>query len=262
MINKSAARSSSPSRKLIVPTIAAVLGLVILLKLGFWQLDRLAWKEALIAKVTEDIHKTAVSAPIPKEWTELDLNEADYRHVSISGKFLDGATFYYIGLANAKGPYSGPGYFVYSPFQTDDGWIVMINRGFIPEKLQPDLRTEVLKAPAGSLELEGLLRKSEKPNWTTPAADEAKRIWFARDTDHMLKVLGVSAEYVAPYSIDLDARFTPAAGVPQAGETIVKFKNDHLGYALTWFGLAATLVGVFAAYAIGLFRSPKENGSV
>lgn len=256
-----AADVRSPFRKLLVPAIAAAIGLAILLNLGFWQLARLDWKLALIAKVSEDINKTAVEAPTPKEWTELDLNEADYRHVSVSGKFLEGAAFYYIGLAEAKGPYAGPGYFVYSPFRTDNGWVVMINRGFIPDGISADQKADAVKLPSGELEYQGLLRKSEKPNWTTPAADEANRIWFARDTDHMLKVLGISAEYIAPFSIDLDARFTPASGLPQAGETIVRFANDHLGYAITWFGLAATLVGVFIAYAISVFRRQKETGS-
>ena len=116
--------------------------------------------------------------------------------------------------------------------------------------------------PNGTMRIEGILRRSEKPNWATPNTDVANRTWFARDTDDMAAVLGVPDEKLAPYSVDLDAVFTPASGLPQAGETIVKFKNDHLGYALTWFGLAATLIGVFITYAISLLRRARaeKNG--
>ncbi|WP_209011626.1 SURF1 family protein [Roseibium aggregatum] len=262
MTSKTAAGNSSPFRKLLWPFIAAVCALAVLLKLGFWQVDRLAWKEALIAKVAEDLQMDPVPAPGPDQWPAMDLDEADYRHVMTGGHFLDGAAQYYIALSQAKGKYSGPGYFIYSPFETGEGWLVMVNRGFIPQDLPPDIKKEVFTPPPGTVRIEGVLRRSEKPNWATPETDVKNRIWFARDTEDMASILGVPDEKLAPYSIDLDARYTPASGLPQAGETIVKFKNDHLGYALTWFGLAATLVGVFLTYAVSLLRRARaeKNG--
>jgi surfeit locus 1 family protein len=250
------------ARKLIVPGIAALAGLIVLLSLGFWQLDRLAWKEALIAKVERDISEPAVPAPGPSEWPDMAPDEADYRHVSLAGEFLPGSAYYYTSLGQANGPVNGPGYLVYAPFRTSDGWVVMVNRGFIPQGLDANGKAKASTSPAGLQELAGLVRKSEEPNWTTPGADAENRIWFARDTDHMLSVLGFGPEQAAPYSVDLDGTSTPSSGLPQAGETVVRFKNDHLGYALTWFGLAATLVGVFAAYAISIVRTgSKKNGS-
>lgn len=246
------------ARKLIIPGIAALAGLAVLLSLGFWQLDRLAWKEALIAKVERDISEPAAPAPGPADWPGLDPEEEDYRHVSLTGEFLPGSAYYYTSLGQANGPVNGPGYLVYAPFRTTDGWVVMVNRGFIPQGLDANGKAKASTSPAGFQELAGLLRKSEEPNWTTPGADAENRIWFARDTDHMLSVLGLGPEQAAPFSVDLDRTFTPASGLPQAGETIVRFKNDHLGYALTWFGLAATLIGVFTAYAISALRTrPK-----
>jgi len=252
---------SSLFRKLLWPFIAAVCALAVLLKLGFWQVDRLAWKEALIAKVAEDVRLDPVPAPGPERWPDMDPDEADYRHVEASGRFLEGAALYYIALSEPKGRYSGPGYFVYSPFETGDGWRVMVNRGFIPQDVPPDVRRAALAPPEGEMRIEGVLRRSEKPNWATPETDVNNKVWFARDTDDMAAVLGVPGEKIAPYSIDLDAAFTPGSGLPQAGETIVKFKNDHLGYALTWFGLAATLVGVFLTYALSLIRRARAEKS-
>lgn len=264
MTSKTAVGSSSPVRKLLWPFLATVCALAVLLKLGFWQLDRLAWKEALIAKVATDLKRDPVPAPGPDRWPAMDMEDADYRHVMTSGRFLEGAALYYIALSPAKGRYSGPGYFVYSPFATGDGWLVMVNRGFVPQDAPAEVRSAALTPPPGTMRIEGVLRRSEKPNWATPETDVKNRTWFARDTDDMAAVLGVPDEKIAPYSIDLDATFTPASGLPQAGETIVKFKNDHLGYALTWFGLAATLVGVFLTYALSLIRRARaeKNGDL
>lgn len=248
------------SKTLIIPTIAAAIGLTVLLNLGFWQLGRLEWKEKLIVQVEQGVAKAPVSAPDPSEWAALSEPD-DYRHVSVSGEYLDGATFYYTALAKPAGNFSGPGLLVYSPFKTNAGWTVLVNRGFIPQELPESERSILLKSPTGKSEITGLLRLGEKPNWTTPAAGPNDRIWFARDTDDMGAKLGVEAQSLAPYSIDLDKQFTPASGLPQAGETIVRFKNDHLGYALTWFGLAATLIGVFLAYAATVLWPRRENGN-
>jgi len=240
-----------PIRKLLIPTIAAAAALFVLLNLGFWQLDRLAWKEHLIDQVEQGVSKDPVAAPGPDAWGTLEETD-DYRHVEVTGEFLPDAVYYYIALSDPAGPVGGPGEMAYAPFRTSEGWTVLVNRGFLPQDLPANLRQKALVPPEGQMELTGLLRLSEKPNWTTPEPNPADRIWFARDTDAMGEALGLDAAGLAPYSIDLDAAFTPSAGLPQAGETIVRFKNDHLGYALTWFGLAATLVGVFLTYAASI----------
>ncbi|MEP3048572.1 MAG: SURF1 family protein [Roseibium sp.] len=246
------------TKKLIIPSIAAAIGLAILLNLGFWQLGRLEWKENLIVQVEQGVAKAPVPAPVPTDWATLS-DVDDYRNVSVSGEYLDGETFYYTALSKPFGKFGGPGVMAYSPFKTTDGWIVLINRGFLPQELPENERAHFLKPPEGISEITGLMRLGEKPNWTTPASNPNDRIWFARDTDAMGKTLGIEAQFLAPYSIDLDKRYTPSSGLPQAGETIVRFKNDHLGYALTWFGLAATLIGVFLAYAATILWPRKEN---
>jgi surfeit locus 1 family protein len=247
-----------PVRKLIIPAIAAAVALFILLNLGFWQLNRLAWKETLIRQVEEGVSKPAVNAPRPSAWSDIAERD-DYKHVSVKGEYQDGSVFYYTSLSNPAGPLKGPGVMAYSPFRTEDGWTVLVNRGFLPHGLSVEQEKTALALPAGRTEISGLLRLSEKPNWTTPAPDKEDRIWFARDTEAMGDVLGVGGPDLAPYSIDLDASLTPAGGLPQAGETIVRFKNDHLGYALTWFGLAATLVGVFLTYAATVLWPRKSR---
>lgn len=248
-------------KKLLIPTVAAALGLAILLNLGFWQLDRLEWKNKLIAQVEAGVTRQPVAAPGPDAWNSLADGD-DYRHVKLTGEYQDGNTFYYTALTDPVGPAEGPGVMVYAPFQTSEGWLVFINRGFLPQGLDGIAREAALAVPDGTLEVTGLLRLSEKPNWTTPVPNETDRMWFARDTQAMGEMLGLNPADLAPYSVDLDAAFTPDTGLPQAGETIVRFKNDHLGYALTWFGLAATLLGVFLTYAATiLWPRSRSSGS-
>ncbi len=248
-------------KRLLLPAIAAVVGLAILLNLGFWQLNRLEWKNNLIAQVEEGITRPPVAAPAPGAWETLGEAE-DYLHVVLEGAFLEGNTFYYTALSDPAGPLGGPGVMVYTPFRTADGWTVFVNRGFLPQELAGDAKQAALEAPTGQVQLTGLVRLSEKPNWTTPEPNATDRLWFARDTGAMGQVLGLDAGSLAPYSVDLDANATPAAGLPQAGETLVRFKNDHLGYALTWFGLAATLIGVFLAYAASVLWPRKQDEEI
>ena len=238
--------NKAPMRKLLLPTLATLVALAILLNLGFWQLDRLAWKEKLIEQVEAGVAADPVEAPGPSAWPALGV-EDDYGHVALEGRFLDGAVYYYTALNKPVGAIGGPGRLVYAPFETEEGWIVLVNRGFIPQDLDQAGLERLSRSPEGALRLTGLLRLSEKPNWTTPAPSGG--LWFARDTDAMGQSLGIEPGKQAPYSVDLDVEFTPAEGLPQAGETTVQFKNDHLGYALTWFGLAATLIGVFLTYS-------------
>ena len=245
--------SSTPLKKLLFPTLAAMAGLAVLLKLGFWQLDRLDQKNALISRVEAGVSSNPVPAPEPADWGGLTI-EDDYKRISVSGTFLEGVVFYYTALTSSVGPYDGPGYLVYSPFQTSDGWRLMINRGFIPQDLPEDVRKAAITAPVGEQEITGLLRLSEKPTWTTPAADPKSRIWFARDTSGMAEMVGVATGNLAPFSVDAGLVENPPSVLPQAGETVVRFKNDHLGYALTWFGLAATLVGVYLAFVAHMLR--------
>ncbi|WP_420411952.1 SURF1 family protein [Roseibium sp.] len=246
--------------KLVIPSLAAIVGLTILLNLGFWQVRRLAEKEVLIEQVEAGLLAAPVAAPAPADWGRLS-DVDDYRRVTVTGQFKDDHVLYYISLSDPVGTFGGPGEMVYSPFETDAGWTVLVNRGFLPYGLPEDRKKIALTPPAGDQTLTGLLRLSEAPVWTTPEPDLNARMWFARDTDAMAKSMGVDLKGLAPFSIDAEQQFTPPGGLPQAGETLVRFKNDHLGYALTWFGLAATLIGVFLAYAATLLWPRKKEHS-
>ena len=103
----------------------------------------------------------------------------------------------------------------------------------------------------GPVTLTGLMREPEGRNWFTPADDPATNQWFTRDPAAIAKAEGLGC--TAPFSIDADASPIPG-GLPQGGETVLDIPNNHLSYAMTWFGLALGLAGVFGVYAFRTMR--------
>jgi surfeit locus 1 family protein len=235
-------------RALIAPAVATLVGVALLVALGNWQLRRLAWKEALIAAVETRSHAPPVDAPAEADWPRLDPADYEYRHVRLSGAFeRDKQVLVFRALADPRGHYGGQGYLVLTPLRRADGSIVLIDRGFVPE---------ANKAAAddigdGETSVVGLMRASEARNWFTPADDPAKGQWFTRDIAAIARAEGLTR--VAPFIVDADAG-PDANALPEGGETILAFPNNHLSYALTWYGLAVALIGVFAAFAVSRLR--------
>ena len=241
-------------RRLLWPAVAAVAGIAVLVSLGVWQLHRLAWKAALIARVEAGLTAAPVPAPGPEEWASLDLAEAEYQPVSVTGRYLNGdEIFVNETLTGPRGPLGGYGFFVVTPLKADEGWIVYVNRGFVPrDRKSPDTRQRGLIE--GETTVIGPLRQPRRRAWFMPGDRVAHNEWFSRDPALFAEAQGRSTATVAPYLID--ARFEPtlSGGLPQGGETIISFPNNHLQYALIWFGLALGLAGVFAAFAWSRLR--------
>ncbi len=245
-------------RRLFWPFIAATVAFAILMALGTWQVNRLNWKLELIEQVEQRPGLDPVALPGAGEWPSMTVAEWDYRPVSVTGRFLPGEVYYYLSLGKPKGRHGGPGYFVYAPFELEDGGVVMVNRGFVPEAMRrPETRPESA-APQGQQTLTGLWRRDERGNMFTLEADAEAAIWFVREAPKMAASLGVTGAAVAPFTIDLVAGHTLPSGLPQAGETIMTFTNNHLQYAVTWYGLGAALVGVFIAFAASERRKSRD----
>lgn len=202
--------------------------------LGVWQVERRAWKLDLIARVDDRIHAAPAEAPGPDRWA--DLSPADeYRRLRIVGRF-DHARETFTQATTAY----GAGYWVLTPFRARDGFDVLVNRGFVTsERRDPAARGGV--GPEGETEVVGLLRLSEPHGGFLRANDSAADLWRSRDVAAIAAARGLTRP--APYFVDAEAG-PDRAGWPKAGLTVVAFRNDHLVYALTWFGLAAmTLAG-------------------
>jgi surfeit locus 1 family protein len=236
-------------RSLAAPAAATSIGLAVLIGLGVWQLKRLAWKEALIAAVEARALGPPVDIPAPEDWPRLKPGDYEYRHVHTAGVYdYTRQALVFRALSSPRGRYGGPGYLVMTPLQLADGESILVNRGFVPE----DRKNEVGVGAVGPIQVRGLMRSSEDRTWFTPTDDPSRGQWFTRDVQHIATALSLGPH--APFSIDADASADPSA-LPEGGETILDFPNNHLSYAMTWFGMALALAGVFVAYAVTQLKS-------
>ncbi len=241
-------------RSLVLLGAVSAVAFVILVGLGVWQLERRAWKEALIARVEAGLAAYPVAAPGPDAWPSLDLRDVEYAPVEAVGVFDHAREVHVVHtLVEPKGPAGGIGYQIFTPFRSDAGWWVYVNRGFVPRDNE-NPATRSAGQIEGETEVAGLLRAPSTRSWFMPGDDIAGNAWFSRDPALFAAAAGLPPDDVAPYIID--ARFDPhlPGGLPQGGETIVSFPNNHLSYALTWLGLAAVLAGVLLAFVVKRVR--------
>jgi surfeit locus 1 family protein len=217
------------------------------LGLAKWQFDRLHWKEGLIAQAEANMQlKPQALAPVA-EWASLDPEAYAYRPVTATGHYLpDQSVRVFIGLSGDKpGRYSGPGYWIMTPFALEGGGTVFVNRGFVPQPLAANYVTDKT-APTGTVTIKGATVMSEKPSLFTPAPDTAHRIDWIRNIDRLSAFVSPSLKPVAPVYIDLPAG--PPGTLPQGGETTVDYTNNHFGYAMTWLGFALTTAIMLAEW--------------
>jgi surfeit locus 1 family protein len=223
-------------------TIACVLLFVLLCGLGTWQMERLQWKLALIVRVNSHM----AAPPLPLDTIQaMGAEEAQYRRVTLNGQF-DHAHEAYVFTTDAGAAV----YHVLTPFILGGGRVLMVDRGEVPkEKLDPATR-EQGNVP-GPAQITGVWRVPDAPGAFTPKPDPVHRIWYARD------LAGIAAAdhlaLAAPVVIEADGTSNPG-GWPRGGQTVVTFRNQHLSYAVTWFGLAICLLGVWFAYHISKGR--------
>jgi surfeit locus 1 family protein len=242
--------SGSLRRGLLVPTVAAACAFAVLIGLGTWQVQRKAWKEGLIATVSERFAAPPIPLPPPAAWARLDPATDEFRRVRFDGEFLnDKEALVFTTGSSLRGGDAGPGYWVFVPARVAGG-VVMVNRGFVPEGRQ-DAATRPQGQIAGRVEIVGVMRWPERPGLFTPAAEPAKNLWFAREPAAMAEAKGLGP--VAPFYVEQESPPAPG-GLPRAGKLQPSFSNNHLGYALTWYGLALVLAGSFAVWLVGRWR--------
>ena len=228
-------------RPRLIPTIATFVTLIILLGLGTWQVERLQWKTDLIARVQAGLAADPVDLPgdvgQPADW--------EYRRVRVTGQFQH-QNEAYIGprLYTGADGQQRQGVHVLTPLVRDDGaGTVLIDRGWVPlDRRDPATRAE--GQAYGSVTVTAIARLPQDRGFMQPDNDPVTRNFFWLDMKALAGIAGV--EQLAPLVLQADYAAN-AGGLPIGGRTIVALKNDHLAYALTWYGLALTLVGVFIA---------------
>lgn len=235
--------------------IVLMLGLTVLFAgLGVWQWQRMGEKEALVAAVADRLNRAPVDFPAPDRWPALDASFYDYRPLVLTGRYLpEDTVFVFTSLATARGEQSGPGYWVMTPFALDGGGAIFVNRGFIPESSRTAFAGGGIVDP-GTVTITGVGRLPEAVGAFTPEPDPAKRIEYVRDIERLARLADGTPAPVAPIYIDLPASVSGV--LPQGGETVVEFPNNHFGYALTWFGFAV-LTPVLLAFWLRRPRARK-----
>ncbi|CUI89312.1 SURF1 family protein [Achromobacter kerstersii] len=229
-------RSPRSKTTLVILGVVAVALFAGLCALGTWQVHRLAWKRDLIAQVNQRAHAPTTPAPGKRDWRALSFNNAEYRHVSATGKYLyDQQT-----LVQAATEL-GSGYWVMTPMQLPEGGTVLVNRGFVlPEWRKSQVNTA---QPPAEGSVTGLLRMGEPGSGFLRNNDPASNLWYSRDLPAIATARGLTD--VAPYFIDADAASSPSrdpARDPVGGLTVLTFPNNHLVYAITWYALALMII--------------------
>ncbi|RUL73077.1 SURF1 family protein [Dyella choica] len=222
------------------PVALTLLGLFALalfigfVSLGNWQVHRLAWKRALIARVDSRVHASPVAPPTRDQWSGVTAERDEYLHVRLSGVFVhEQQTLIWTATDE------GSGYWVMTPLRTADGSIVLVNRGFAPaDWCGRDAHCQ--PGPAGQVTVTGLLRMSELPGLLRHN-DPAHNNWYTRDVAAIAATRGLRE--VAPYFVDADASPAGDDRWPAGGKTVINFPNNHLSYLITWYLLALMVLG-------------------
>lgn len=239
--------------------LPALLAFALLIGLGIWQIQRKAWKEGLIATLTERLAAPPEALPAANAWPQLDQATDEYRRVKFTAAFDLGREALVFAAATAFRPdVSSPGYWVFTPARLDGGSVVMVNRGFVPDGRQ-DPKTRPGGQLSGPIDIVGVMRWPDTRHWFTPNDDPAHNLWFARDPAAIAAAKGIGGDLhsLAPFYVEQESP-APPGGLPQPGKLVVSLPDNHLQYALTWFGLAAVLAGVFVSW---VFTSGRRDGA-
>jgi len=250
------ARPRPVGRSLLVLGIVALAGFALLIALGTWQVERKAWKEALIDTMSRRLAAAPGELPPRQSWPRLDPADAEFRRARFAGEFLhDQEALVYTGGSTMRSDASGPGYWVFTPARLADGTLVVVNRGFVPEGRQASA-SRTAGQVVGTISIVGVMRWPEPPGFFAPTADQARNLWFRRDHRAIAGAKGWGS--VPPFYIEAEEP-TPPGGLPRAGKLQVNLPNNHLQYALTWYGLAIVLTAMFIAFARHQWRERARS---
>lgn len=223
--------------RIAMPLLTGLIGTAILVGLGTWQMQRLEWKQGILTQIESRIGGDP--APLPATG---DPERDRYQPVMLNGTIDTDELYVLVSQKQV-----GAGYRVISPFVTDDGRRILLDRGFIP------VADRDLARQGGEKEITGNLHWPDDRTSATPENDIAGNIWFARDIDAMSEVLDsepllVIARNMSPADPGVTPLPVDTSGIP----------NDHLQYAITWYSLAVVwLIGTIAL--VMRLRQTKEG---
>jgi surfeit locus 1 family protein len=233
---------------LAVPALFAAALVAIFIGLGTWQVQRKAWKEGLIETLEQRLSAPAAGLPPRERWAELDARDDEFRRVKFPAAFAPGAeALVYATSSVLRNDVSGSGYWVFAPARLAAGGLVVVNRGFVPEGRQ-NPATRAAGEIIGIADLVGVLRWPEPRGAFTPKDEPSRNLWFVRDPVAIASAKGWGE--VAPFFLELESP-GPTNGFPRPGALKANLRNQHLQYAITWYGLALVVAVMFAVWLGG-----------
>lgn len=232
-----------------------MLAFAALMALGTWQVERKAWKEGLIATLAERLAAPPTPLPPPAAWTALDPAGNEYRRVTFKAEFEPAEQALVLATGSAFRPdVTGPGYWIFAPARLAGGGVVVVNHGFVP---LADAKTLLNRVNPRTVDITGTMRWPEAPNWFTPKADLAQNLWFVRNPIAIAAAKGWGP--VSPFYVEQETP-VPPGGWPRPGKLVPNLPNNHLQYAVTWYGLALVLIVVFVVWAAKTARERRNQG--
>ena len=233
----------SQHRRVWPVLLASAIGLAILLSLGVWQVQRLAWKEGLIARLDANLNSPPLSLA-EAEAQRAAGETMTFRPVEVAGEFRHANELHLISVYDG-----GPGWIIVTPLVAADGRAVLVDRGVVPDAALADM-----ERPEGPVTVTGLIRDDARRKGAfDPDNDPAANRWYWWDVPSMASAAGLRSGDAAAFVIQT-VPVGPPGQFPHPLPPNANLRNNHLGYAITWFGLAAVLVVMTVLYVVSLKR--------
>jgi len=240
--------------KFWIALFACLVGTAILVALGSWQVERMQWKQVMLDRIDARIHAKPIDlAALRARFAE--TGDVDYTPVTVTGRFLHEGERYM--LTTFKGQ---PGWNVFTPLLTDANAVVFVNRGYVPYEMR-DPAKRAGGQSADIVSVTGLARDAprETPGYFVPDNEPGNDTFFWRDIDEMAGGLTLAAGVtVLPFFVDAGPGEAPAGG-PVGGTTVIDIPNNHLQYAITWYGLALVLAVMTVMLVVGDRRAARRE---
>ena len=232
-------------------SIFAIPAFAILLTLGTWQMQRLQWKNDLISSFEARSHAPAIAPPA----VDMLTDDYEFRRLALTGSFAHDKELYITGKT-----YEGnAGFHVITPMTLTDGRIIMVNRGWVSEDYrEPEKRTFSLVP--GQVTVDAILRIPGQKGYFVPDNEPENGFWFTMNPQQMLLHLGLADAGIATFYAD-SLRVSDVVTLPIAAKTELNLRSAHLSYAMTWYGIALGLLGVYLAFHHQAGRLTFANAS-
>ena len=215
-------------------------GLALLIALGTWQGHRLQWKTTLIEAIAA--RRDAPPIPLPAELDAPRADTLEFTRVALTGRFDHQAEM--ILLARPRHGHAGSR--VITPFAVMGGPVILVDRGWVPVAAEdPPRRAE--GQIAGTVSIEGIVRVAPPANWFTPDNQPDRDAWYRIDLAAMAAHAGVPP---LGFYVEAGEAAIPG-GLPIGGRPVARIVNNHLQYAITWYGLAVVLLVVYVFFRRG-----------